>query len=1550
MSFSSKISQAASVKSLFKKAREERRRRTLKESRRRRLFEALEERQMLDAASLLPEVITIADANSYHYAFEGKARDLVDEGTIEGLTPSFVEGSQVAFTIMKTSTNGATSSLGEVVIQLFSSADEAPNSSSRFIQLCLDDYYEGLTFHRIIPGFMFQGGSSDGYGFEGSDLGPIADEYSDVLTHSGRGMVAYANSGSNTSNAQFYVTFDSADWLDGGYNVFGYVVSGYDVIDAMEQAETHTIDHPTKTYRNAQGEIVPYPVQDYPVETYTITNMHMVGSADVANGALRIVANENASGKTKISFTSSLADDALKFQETTVYVGQEGLSRYVAEALAKTSFELVAGETVSASLPVKYGDYDIQYTITPATTPDGYSITSTDSSNANFSLVTTPAAGQFTTLTVKATLANGLTASVDQPVFISPSKPTVALQSSGDTKVGDLNDGVKIISSDLADSALDIAVSFAGLNPGAATEAPINVFIDGSEYAYTVKSHNYDSETKIDSYVLTLQLKDYQALDDGMHALSVREFIPIDRVTPYERLYSESVIFDVLVDTQPLSFVESETTIDINVGDWGALQLNTNKADEFGVERSDIAFSLANPEAGPRFISLSEDGVFSWDDVVTDDAGVYYVDVNATDTLGNVATATLTLNVGFVPIFNDVDPLSVTTGQTLDATISAYVPSAETVDMKYELVGEFKPSGMTINASTGNVTWDVPANYITNPNIQSSQTEIVVKATSQLKKADGTTVDGYSTLKTVPLTIVNSNFDTETGAPEWNAIADQTARPGSPFQVVVHATAEGASGVRYELTSAPSGMTVDSVSGAILWNVPSNYFSSDKIKSETLVVTAKATAIVGTDGGTVNYGASSTKSFNLTVENPDYVDYAPVFSELQDDETAPGELFEATITATDPNGLADRVALELVGNYPESFLFESGSISWSIPGDYLTTPIAYRVMNVKVKATEQYLQDDGTYENGLSSERTFEVYVRNDDFNPDHSVAPVWNSIAAQEVEAGQTFALTVVATAEGAIHTGGSGSGSEGSEDPDIGGDATQDDKEYPVAYELTSAPAGMTINAKTGAISWAVPANYFTENKESETITVGLKATTILAETAPTVDYGDSATTSFALTINNPNYVDLAPQFADLTPVTAATGTTYTATISAVDPEGEADKIVYALVGEDYPEEFTFNAETGAISWAIPSDYLANNVEAQTFSFKVKATEQYLQEDGTYENGLSTEKTFSLLVANSNYDVDESVDPVFDPIDAQNVVAGQTFALTVVAKASKEAEDGTTTEYPVEYSLLEGAPEGMTIDSATGAISWAVPEDFITSELVETQKLSITVMAKTVVDEGEGTTSYGGSETKSFELTVKNPNYNPERANWQEWFDAWVDAAQTRYDGHAGNLTEFLNSYLAAVNARKASLATAKAQYASGEKTLTEFIQEREKAVTDFDDAVAGAREVLVNKDALVDQEYFAKTESLNSAYDALSANTELTKPENIREKAEQAAERAVENTIERETGSSNFRFVNKNNGAKVATNLTNVLKLWREGYSYQTVYDEVYSDKLFTESLGD
>ena len=179
-----------------KQRRERAHRRAQQEYRRQRVFEALEDRKMLDAASFyetLPPAITIAETDqSYHYALEGSSLEMVDGSSLSDLVASLPKGEQVSFTVMKTATDGAVSTIGDVVVQLFSATDEAPNSSTHFLDLVADEYYEGLSIHRIIKDFMFQGGSPTGDGIGGSGL-EIDDEYSDLLTHSRRGTLAYAN-------------------------------------------------------------------------------------------------------------------------------------------------------------------------------------------------------------------------------------------------------------------------------------------------------------------------------------------------------------------------------------------------------------------------------------------------------------------------------------------------------------------------------------------------------------------------------------------------------------------------------------------------------------------------------------------------------------------------------------------------------------------------------------------------------------------------------------------------------------------------------------------------------------------------------------------------------------------------------------------------------------------------------------------------------------------------------------------------------------------------------------------------------------------------------------------------------------------------------------------------------------------------------------------------------------------------------------------------------------------------------------------------------------
>ena len=1564
MKLTSKIGRVLSGKAFREKGREARRRNLMKDVCRRRTFESLEDRQLLDAASLyetLPSEITIAEPDSYHYAYEGTPNDFVDTSSVDGLSASFVEGTQVAFTVTKTTTDGAVSTLGEVVIQLFSSDGEAPNSSSHFVSLIYGDYYEGKTIHRIYKGFMFQGGSSDGYGYEGSGT-TIADEHSDLLTHSSRCIVAYANKGADTSDAQFYITFDAASWLDGSYNVFGFVVDGYDVIEELENA--------TVTTNPKTGEA------SYPTDTYTISNMRVLADDDVNQSALRIVAEKGDDGKvvsgvSTISFSSNAADDSLEFQTTTVYSGAEGLSEYVKKSLDETNFEFTAGETVEVNLPEEFGGLDVTYTITPASEPDGYSIVSANDANSSFSIVSTASAGQYATFTVDAKLSNGLTASLTKTMYISPSTPEAELVSTDVTSVGTLEGGVYVISSDLAKSALTINVSFSAIDSGAATEAPISVFVDDTEYAYTVESHTYDEETRVASYVLNLQIGDKDALEDGLHTIKVREYIPVDRVTSHERLYSEFVNFSVMVDTESLAIVNEDTTIDIKSGESGVLQLLTNKADDSGVNRADVKFTLTNPTAGPSFISLTEDGALSWADVDENDYGVYYVNVTATDALGNTATQKFTLNVGFVPVLDDLTGLETATGKTFAAKISASVPSSGKVTIEYKLVGDDIPDGMTLNSKTGDLLWNVPDDYIDDSAIQSQVYTFTVEATSKIEQEDGTSVDGYSAQKSYNIAIANSNYDKEVAVtPVWSDIPARTVVAGNSFEYKATATVDdSAYSVIYELVNAPEGMTIDANTGKISWNVPADYFQSDAVPYESLDVVVKATAAKVLSDSSVNYGGSVETTFELSVTNPDYVDYAPAFEDLSSYNATTGKTFTADVVAKDPNGLADRVALELVGdNYPESLKFdaETGKLTWDVPSDYLdssTYPISYQEIQIKFKATEQFKEADGSYTDGLTSEKFYTIYVANASYDKDSAVAPTWNEIADQTVVAGETFELTVSATAK--VKKDSATDQDKTESDTNTGEDAEKEEYvDLDVAYFLTGDyPEGMTIDSETGKISWDVPEDYFTENVRSTTLKINLEATTIVSTTDDSVNYGESSYTSFKLTVTNPNYKTSAPVFAELDNAIASTGSAYTGTISASDPDGEADRIAYELVGDNYPKGFTFDAETGKVTWEIPEDYLASNITAQVFKFTIKATEQFKSENDSsvYTDGESTEQTFEIMIANSAYESADSVAPVFEEIDSQTVATGEKFSLTVKATATQKVEEKTTdsegkettttktVEYKVEYALTGDYPEGMTINTETGEISWDVPEDYFSSVSKKSEDLTITVQAKTIISSDDDSTEYGAATATNFTLTVTNSKYEPGvYSDWNEWFDAWVENEQTRNNGHSANLATYLSEYLAAVDARTESLAKAKSEYVSGKKSITEFIKERETIVNDFNTATATARQTLAEADEKVEQDYADQLERLNDSYKDLAENTELTKPEKVKEDAIKAAKENVKKDVEKSVGNSKFRLSNSSSGAKVATDLTSVLKLWREGYSYSTVYDEVYSDSAFTESL--
>ena len=125
---------------------------------------------------------------------------------------------------------------GPIRVEL--AADKAPLTVANFVNLAKRGFYDGLNFHRVIPDFMIQGGCPQGTGTGGPGY-KFEDEARNGLTHE-RGVLSMANAGPNTTGSQFFITHIATGWLDGKHTVFGKVIEGLDVVDAVKQGDAIT--------------------------------------------------------------------------------------------------------------------------------------------------------------------------------------------------------------------------------------------------------------------------------------------------------------------------------------------------------------------------------------------------------------------------------------------------------------------------------------------------------------------------------------------------------------------------------------------------------------------------------------------------------------------------------------------------------------------------------------------------------------------------------------------------------------------------------------------------------------------------------------------------------------------------------------------------------------------------------------------------------------------------------------------------------------------------------------------------------------------------------------------------------------------------------------------------------------------------------------------------------------------------------------------------------------------------------------------------------------
>lgn len=146
-----------------------------------------------------------------------------------------------------------TTNKGIFVAEMFE--DKAPLTTKNFIELVEKGFYDGIIFHRVIDGFMIQGGDPTGTGMGGPGY-KIKDEFGEGLKHDDEGILSMANAGPNTGGSQFFITLAPTPWLNGHHAIFGKVVEGMDVVRLIGVIPTDFRDRPREAVTMEKVEVV----------------------------------------------------------------------------------------------------------------------------------------------------------------------------------------------------------------------------------------------------------------------------------------------------------------------------------------------------------------------------------------------------------------------------------------------------------------------------------------------------------------------------------------------------------------------------------------------------------------------------------------------------------------------------------------------------------------------------------------------------------------------------------------------------------------------------------------------------------------------------------------------------------------------------------------------------------------------------------------------------------------------------------------------------------------------------------------------------------------------------------------------------------------------------------------------------------------------------------------------------------------------------------------------------------------------------------------------
>lgn len=834
--------------------------------------ETLEPRYLL-SGNTPPTLAPIDDVVLYggaplHVALDGYDADgdaLTYEITIDD--PSLVQGTVPSG---NRSLKIVVENFGAMTFELFE--DLVPNTTSRIIELAQDDFYDGLTFHRIIDNFMIQGGDPNGDGTGGSGT-TFDDEFQAALQHTSAGVLSMAKSSDDTNDSQFFITDTATRHLDFNHTVFGFLTEGDSVREAI------------------QG--VPTDANDKPLAPVTISDM--VVFDDVENGVLRLSAAEGASGTAHVTVTVRDGNGGEASQSFTVNVQPDPIDNYP-YLLAVDPIHLANGGSAGFSVPATDvdGGAMVYYAAAQGADADKFTV-DFDSTTGEGTISVEPGAYGVASMLVAVraeTPANYFSGrdvwdSQLVPVLVDPPAPSaVELVSSSDTG---LSDSDRLTNkNNTPGNTLSFRVY--GVIPG----AEVILYADGVEIGRTAAA--------VDTPVVVTEGDVTQT--DGTHEITARQIlhdVSVDVGNLHDTATLSSGLsgpLEITVDTQAPSFSTS-APVDAAVG--REYEYDANSPEETaGAAR----YRLTQSPAGMLIDAAT--GLVRWTPGDTQ-TGDVPVSIELSDAAGNTTVQSFTIAVTEGPKLLNVPgaPVVVTEGDLVQIDFDVEAPP-QRAPFVFAFDGPV-PEGAAIDASTGVFTWQ------TDEADGPSYSTIRVRVTDAI---GASTVESFSVLVTELNTI-----------PRLDPINDVVLQEGDLLDLTLHAEDDDlpADTLYYSLsgTSVPQDMAVSLTGGRIVWQ------TDEADGGKEFDVSVRVRDRLDPNDPT---GKSTWRTFHVSVIERDD---APVFATAAEPRLVfPGETLSFPVSAVDPDIPANDVVVSAV-ELPPGATFDpaSGMFTWAVPAE-----------------------------------------------------------------------------------------------------------------------------------------------------------------------------------------------------------------------------------------------------------------------------------------------------------------------------------------------------------------------------------------------------------------------------------------------------------------------------------------------------------------------------------------------------------------------------------------------------------------------------------------